>query len=169
MIIRAAGDESGELPDEQIVELAFVVGYHQHVYLIFCVSVLRGIEWKDFDIFVDQDVDADCWIYVFKFRCLREFEREIEFGVVQFVKEFSVVVQFIGVFIYSMNMPENALEVTVIVFEMQDIKDSVVVQGLGRLYVRPAPIVGRQEHILIVRHCTESKRHPLPIDNKLAM
>ena len=28
------------------------------------VSVFRGVEWKDFVVFVDENIDADCWIYV---------------------------------------------------------------------------------------------------------
>ena len=43
---------------------------------------------------------------------------EMMSGDVQFVKIFLVVVQFIGVFINSMNMPENAPEETVIVFKI---------------------------------------------------
>ena len=56
---------------------------------------------------------------------------------VQFIKVFLVVVQFIGVLIYALNMSDNAPEETVIVFTILDIKDSLFVQGLGRLYVRP--------------------------------
>ena len=72
------------------------------------LSVFRGVEWEDFVAFVDENIDADCWIYVFVFKCVREFEREIESDDVQFVKVFSIVVEFIGVLIYSVNMRENA-------------------------------------------------------------
>ena len=44
---------------------------------MFPVSIFRGIEWKYFVIFVDQDVDTDGWIYVFEFRCVRELVREL--------------------------------------------------------------------------------------------
>ena len=46
-VFRAAIDESGQVFDEKVVELAFVVWNHQQIYVMFLVSVLRGIEEKD--------------------------------------------------------------------------------------------------------------------------
>ena len=46
------------------MELAFVVGNYQQVDMMFPVAVLRSVEWKDFGVFKNQNVDADGWIYV---------------------------------------------------------------------------------------------------------
>ena len=56
---------------------------------------------------------------------------------VQFVKVFSIVVQFIGVRIYSIKMCQNTPEETIIVVEVLDIKDSLFAKGLGCLNVTP--------------------------------
>ena len=50
LIIRATGDESGQVPDEQVVKLAFVVGNHQQVDM-FPLAVLRSVEREDFIVF----------------------------------------------------------------------------------------------------------------------
>ena len=42
------------------------------------VSVFRGVERKDFVVFEDENIDADCGVLVYEFGCVREFEREIE-------------------------------------------------------------------------------------------
>ena len=55
-------DESGQVSDEQVVELAFAVGNHQHVYVMFSVAVFRGVERKDFVVFEVEKIDADCWV-----------------------------------------------------------------------------------------------------------
>ena len=74
---------------------------------MFSVAVFRGVERKYFVVFVDENVDADCLAQGFKFWCVREFEREIESGDVQFAKVLSIVVQLICVLIYSVYMREN--------------------------------------------------------------
>ena len=62
IVFSARSDESGQVPDEQLVELAFVVWNHPQVYVMYPVSMFRGVEWEDFIVFVDENVDADCWI-----------------------------------------------------------------------------------------------------------
>ena len=62
LIIRVARDENGQAPDEQVVKLAFVVGNHQQVDMMFPVAVFRSVDWKDFVVFKNQDADADGWI-----------------------------------------------------------------------------------------------------------
>ena len=47
----------GAARDEQVVELAFVVGNHQQVDMIFPVAVFRSVEWEDFVLFKNQDAD----------------------------------------------------------------------------------------------------------------
>ena len=65
--------------------------------------------------------------FMFSNLCVAKFEREIEFGDIQFVKVFTLVVQFVGVIIYSVYMRENAPEKEIIVFKILDIKDSFIV------------------------------------------
>ena len=52
-------NESGQVPDEQVMELAFAVGNHYEVDVIFSVTVFRGVERKYFVVFEDENVDAD--------------------------------------------------------------------------------------------------------------
>ena len=59
IVLSAAGDESGQVPDEQVVKLAFADGNHQQVDVMLPVAVLGCVEWKDFVVFKNQDVDAN--------------------------------------------------------------------------------------------------------------
>ena len=47
LIIRASIDESGKVPDEQVVKLAFVVRDHQQVDVKFPIAVHRSVEGKE--------------------------------------------------------------------------------------------------------------------------
>ena len=51
LIVRAARDESGQIPDEQVVKLAFVVGNRQQVDMMFPLAMFRSLEWEDFVVF----------------------------------------------------------------------------------------------------------------------
>ena len=51
------------------------------------VALFRGIKRKDFVVFEDENIDADCWIYVFKFWCVRVIERELESCSIEFMHE----------------------------------------------------------------------------------
>ena len=42
------------------------------------MAVLRSVELKDFVVFKNQHFDADGWIYVLEFRCVRELERKLQ-------------------------------------------------------------------------------------------
>ena len=44
------------------MKLAFVVGNHQQVDMMFPVAVRITVEWKDFVVFKNQDVDANVGI-----------------------------------------------------------------------------------------------------------
>ena len=44
----AAMDESGQVPAEKVVELAFAVGNHQLVEVMFSFSLLGSVEREDF-------------------------------------------------------------------------------------------------------------------------
>ena len=59
MVFSSSMDESGQVPDEKVVELAFVVCNHQRVDMMFPITMLRSVEWEDFIVFKDQDVDSD--------------------------------------------------------------------------------------------------------------
>ena len=59
IVFTASVDDSGQVPDEYVVELAFVVGNHQQVDMMFPFAVFRSVEWKDFVVFKNQDVDVD--------------------------------------------------------------------------------------------------------------
>ena len=48
MWLSATSDESGKVTDEQVVELAFVVGNPQQVDMLLPIAVLPSVEWKDF-------------------------------------------------------------------------------------------------------------------------
>ena len=54
---------------------------------MFSVSVFRGVEWKTSLFSQNENVDADCWIYVFEFRCVLELERELELCSTEFMHE----------------------------------------------------------------------------------
>ena len=69
---------------------------------------------------------------------------------------------------YSVNMRENAPWEAEIILEVMDIEDPLIVERLGCLNEGPGSIIGRKGQRLITRLCTESKRHPLPTDKKLA-
>ena len=56
---------------------------------------------------------------------------------VQFVKVFSIVVYFICVLIYTVNMRENAPYEAEIVVEVMDIEDPLIVERLGCLNEGP--------------------------------
>ena len=69
---------------------------------------------------------------------------------------------------YFVNMRENVPEETEIVFEVLDIHDPYTVQGLG--CIDEGPRTDRRQEVAetYARLCTESNRHPLPTDKKLA-
>ena len=59
IVYSASIDESDQVPDEKVVKLAFIVEYHQQVYVMFPVAVLGGIERENFIILKDLNVGAD--------------------------------------------------------------------------------------------------------------
>ena len=87
MLLSATMNASGQVPDQQVMELAFDVGNHQQVDVIFSVAVFRGVERKYFFVFEDENVDAYCWVDIFEFGCVRVRERELESCSIQFMHE----------------------------------------------------------------------------------
>ena len=71
-------------------------------------------------------------------------------------------------FIYSVDMRENAPEEAVIIVKIVDIKDPFTVWELGVSIKDPTSIVGRNVQRLIARLCTESNRYPLHTDKEFA-
>ena len=52
-------DESGQVPDENVGKLAFVVGDNQQVDMMFSIAGLGSAERENFAIFTNENVDAD--------------------------------------------------------------------------------------------------------------
>ena len=46
--------------------------------MMFPVAVFRSIEWKDFVVFKNYDIDAYGWVEVLEFRYVRELEGELQ-------------------------------------------------------------------------------------------
>ena len=44
LMVGATKDESGQVPNEEIVKLAFIVRDHQQVHMMFPVTVLGSVE-----------------------------------------------------------------------------------------------------------------------------
>ena len=87
IVFSATMNESGQVPDEHVMELAFAVGNHEQVDVIFSIAVFRGVERKYFVVFEDENVDAYCWVDIFEFGCVRVLERELESRSIQFMHE----------------------------------------------------------------------------------
>ena len=134
---------------------------------MFSVSVFRGVERKYFVVFVWENVDADCWVYS-------------NFGVsVNLRGNWSpVVLSSCMKYLYFEVL--GALSSTLWICarthqrkQKSSLKFWIFMTPLLYRDLRvsmkdPAPIVGRKGQRVIARLCTESKRHPLPTDNKLA-
>ena len=91
------------------------------------VPMFRGVERKDFVAFGDENIDADCSIYVFEFRCVCEFEKELKSCGIEFMHERFVFCSSNRIITKPVYMRENAPEETIIVFEVLDIKDPFTV------------------------------------------
>ena len=78
-MVGTAKDESGKVPDEKVVKLAFVVGDHQQVDMMFHISVIESVECEKFIVFVYENVSAEGGVYVLEFRSAAKFKRRMEF------------------------------------------------------------------------------------------
>ena len=58
IVFSATIDESGQVPDEQVMKFAFDVRNHQQVDVIFSVPVFGGVERKYFIVFEYENIDA---------------------------------------------------------------------------------------------------------------
>ena len=96
IVFSASMDESGQVPNEMVMKLAFALGNYQQVDVMFPVAVLSSVQREDCVVFKYQDVDPDGLIYVFEFMCVAKFNREMESGDIQIVIVFTIVVQFAG-------------------------------------------------------------------------
>ena len=63
IVFSASMDESGQVPNEMVMKLAFAVGNHQQVDVMFPVAVLRSVQREDCVVFKYHDVDPDGLIF----------------------------------------------------------------------------------------------------------